>query len=209
VSALYWRFPYALDDSDTVQRLIYLVLLLLIIVLGGGRIRGELRKKAFRDGAIWLGIILVLVFAYSFRDMFSSRLMGELMPHQARENDDGSIQVRASEGGHYFIEAKVNDAYVRFMVDTGATDIVLSPKDAKRAGIDTEALDYSRTYSTANGFGSGAGVVLNSLRIGSLSFTKLEASVNKADMGNSLLGMSFLTRFQSFQIKDNVLVLNP
>lgn len=208
LALLYWRFPYALDEPESMGRLSYLVLLLFIILLGRGRIRQEMRKKAFRDAAIWLGIILVLVFAYSFRDMFSGRLMGELMPYKVRENEDGSIEVRASHG-HYFIEAEVNGKHVRFMVDTGASDIVLSPQDAERVGIDTAALSYDRSYGTANGYGSGAKVTLGSLQVGSLTFTQLEASVNKADMTGSLLGMSFLKRFRSFQIEDNTLVLKP
>jgi aspartyl protease family protein len=209
VGALYWRFPYALDDSNSVQRLIYLVLLLMIIMLGGGRIRQEIRKKAFRDGAIWLGIILLLVFAYSFRDMFSRRITGELLQQQVQENSDGSIEVRASEGGHYFMEARVNDTYVRFLVDTGASDIVLSPKDAERAGIDMNALTFDKSYSTANGFGSGANVVLNKMKVGSYTFSQVAASVNKEQMSESLLGMSFLKQFKTFRIEDNRLVLIP
>ncbi len=208
VALLYWRFPYALDDEHSKGYLLYTVMLLLIIMMGGGRMRQQLRRDAVRNGGIWLGVILLLVFAYSFRDSFSGRLMGELMPYKVHENDDGSITVRAS-GRHYFIEADVNGVPVRFMVDTGASDIVLSPKDAQRVGIDPAALSYDRSYNTANGSGSGAKVTIGSLQVGSLSFTQLEGSVNKADMNMSLLGMSFLKRFRSFQIEDNMLVLKP
>jgi aspartyl protease family protein len=209
VAALYWRFPYALDDENTLQRLLYLVLLLLIIVLGAGRIKREMMPKLLRNGVIWVAVMLLLVLGYSFRDGLSRRLVGELMPQQVQQNADGSIEVRASEGGHFFIEAKVNETHVRFMVDTGASDIVLSPRDAERAGLHPEVLSYDRSYSTANGYGSGAEVTLDTLAVGSFSLSRLSASVNKADMSHSLLGMSFLKRLRSFRVEDNTLVLIP
>lgn len=209
VGLLYWRFPYALDDSDSIQRLIYLVLLLLIILLGGGAVRQQVRRKALKQGLVWLGIMLALVFAYSFRDVFSERVLGELLPHHVRLTGDGEIMVRASEGGHFYMEALVNGARVRFMVDTGASDIVLSPKDAERAGFDTTMMEFNRTYQTANGFGSGAGVTLRTLEVGDITLRDVKASVNKADMGSSLLGMAFLRRFSRFEVRDNTLVLKP
>lgn len=208
VALLYWRFPYAMDDTESRMHLLYSVMLLIIIVIGRGRIRQELRKEGMRNAAIWVGLMLLLVFGYSFRDSFSGRLMGELMPYKVQENSDGTISVRAS-GEHYYIEVQVNGVPVRFMVDTGASDIVLSPKDAVRVGIDPAVLSYNTSYNTANGYGSGAKVTIGALQVGSLTFTELEASVNKADMNISLLGMSFLKRFRSFQIEDNILVLKP
>ena len=209
VAALYWRFPYALHSEGDKRYLIYMVLWLIVMV-STSRMSRERMPRFTRDALIWTAVMISLVFGYSFRDApVIRRLMGEVMPSQVQEQGDGSIIVHAGQNGHFFIEATVNDALVRFMVDTGASDIVLSPDDAKRANIDMSKLTYDRESSTANGYGSSAAVTLDHLAIGSLHMSHLSASVNKADMEESLLGMSFLKRLQSFRVEGNTLVLIP
>jgi aspartyl protease family protein len=101
----------------------------------------------------------------------------------------------------------VNGAPVRFIIDTGASDIVLSPSDARRAGVDMASLDFARGYETANGAGRGARVVLKSLQVGQVHAADVEASVNAAPMRASLLGMAFLKRFESIEVRGGRLVL--
>jgi aspartyl protease family protein len=96
---------------------------------------------------------------------------------------------------------------VRFLVDTGASDIVLSPGDARRAGIEPESLKYDRPYATANGVGYGASVTLDRLEIGAISLSNVRVSVQQAEMGTSLLGMTFLRRLKSYAVQDRKLVL--
>ncbi len=90
---------------------------------------------------------------------------------------------------------------MRFLIDTGASDIVLAPEDARRIGIDMGALTYSRSYQTANGLGEGAPLRIDSLRMGPIWLTDVPASVNRAPMDTSLLGMSFLRQIGSFEIE--------
>lgn len=209
-AALWWRFPYALDGEDNRLHLLYSVLLLSLMAVGGGALRRMNNTKFVKDAAIWVGIFLLVVLAYSFRDTpMLRRIQGEMLPQQVYTHGDGSMEIRASEGGHFFIEARVNEQPVRFMVDTGATDIALSPADAKRVGLHPETLTYDRSYGTANGYGSGAKVILASMEIGKLRLGNVEASVNKEAMDSSLLGMSFLKRLRSFRVEGNTLILIP
>lgn len=206
---LKWQFPYAAGHTDQVMHMVYLVALLLLIA-SGWSLRTVRLSQAVKYAAIWLGLILLLVFAYSFRDQLTrNRLMAELMPNRLQVTSEGALTVRSAQDGHFHIEAEINGAPVDFIVDTGASDIVLSPSDAARAGFDTDALNYNRTYHTANGVVGGAPVRLERLAVGSIMLRDVPASVNRADMEESLLGMAFLNRLGGYSVEGNTLTLRP
>ncbi len=101
----------------------------------------------------------------------------------------------------------VNGSPITFLVDTGASDIVLTLADARRLGFIPGNLDFSEQYQTANGEVRGAPVRLRELRIGQYSLYDLEASVNEGPMAVSLLGMSFLQQLRGYQVEDGRLIL--
>ena len=96
---------------------------------------------------------------------------------------------------------------VDFVVDTGATDIVLTRADAARVGIDPATLRYDGRASTANGIVRSARVRLDSFRLGGVLDRDVTAVVNEGEMETSLLGMRYLQRFERLEIADNRLVL--
>jgi len=116
------------------------------------------------------------------------------------------VVTQGDEGG-FFVMGMVNGQRVRFLVDTGASDTVLSPADAKRLGIDLETLTFDKTAETANGMGYGAAFTADSLAVGSIAFSDMPLVVNQAPMSSSLLGMTFLRRLESFQVKGDKLYL--
>ena len=163
-----------------------------------------------KHAIVWIGIALLLVTGYSYRDdIMGSRVMAELMPDRPQFLSDGSIQLRANEYHQFYVRGEVNNAPVRFLVDTGASDISLSQADAIRAGIDVDNLEYSRVYSTANGRTTGAPIRLRRLEIGSIVVRDIEAHVNKGEMQGSLLGMGFLHLLDSYEVRGNVMTLVP
>ncbi len=129
------------------------------------------------------------------------------MPNRAQLHNNGSFSIRASADGHFHIEAKVNGVPINFMIDTGASDVVLSKSDAKRIGINTDELNYSRTYKTANGTTGGAQVKLKRLQIGGFMLDNFQASVNQGDLDNSLLGMSALRELGGVSINGDEMVI--
>ncbi|MEO3428787.1 TIGR02281 family clan AA aspartic protease [Pelagibius sp. CAU 1746] len=167
-------------------------------------------RETLRNAAIWAGIAGVLLIGYTYRDDFSgvgSRLGGELLPSRAVELGAGEVEIRAGRDGHFTVTAEVNGQPVDFLVDTGASDIVLGPDDARRLGYDPALLSFTRQYQTANGVGRGAPVRLDSLAVGPIVFNDLPASVNEASMGESLLGMTFLRRLDSYEVRGDRLIL--
>lgn len=207
---LKWQFPYAASNSDDMARILYLVMIIALLAAGGGAMRRVSLPHAARNAAIWLAVIVVLVMLYSFRNgMLYNRLMGELVPHRMQVTDQGELLFHSDESGHFHIEAEVNGAPVKFLVDTGASDVVLSPSDAARAGLETDTLNFSRRYETANGMVTGAPVRLRELRIGTIVRTDQPASVNGADMDESLLGMRFLNSLSGYAVNGNELTLRP
>lgn len=130
-------------------------------------------------------------------------------PTAGRAATDGwnRIDIRAGPGGHFLLEAQVDGVPVRFVVDSGASGIVLSPEDGARLGYSRAGLRYSQRFQTANGVVRAAPVTLRELRVGQLALHRLEASVNEAPIGVSLLGMSFLNRLEAWEARGDRLVL--
>ena len=106
------------------------------------------------------------------------------------------------------VDATVNGEPLRFMVDTGASSIYLTPEDAVRLGWPPQRLTFSERYGTAAGEVRAAPVTLRSLRIGQLELYDLPASVGEQSSGISLLGMSFLKRLESYQVRGDTLILS-
>ena len=115
--------------------------------------------------------------------------------------------VSAGPNGHFMVDAVVDGVEIRFLVDTGATSVVLTAEDAERLGYRLDGLEYSERYQTANGEILGAPVVLPELRIGDLEIEDVRSSVIRAPLSTSLLGMTFLSRLESFEVRDEGLIL--
>jgi len=207
---LKWQFPYAVQSSDQMVRVFYLALMILLIGSGSGMLGRMKTTQAVRDALLWIGIILLLVLGYSFRgDIRHSRVFTELVPSRITQSADGGYSIGLGEDGHFHLEAEVNGVLLRFMIDTGASDIVLSPRDAQDVGFDLETLNYTRSFQTANGRVSGAPVRLKVMTVGPMTLRDVPASVNGADMDTSLLGMAFLKQFRRYDVNDDKLTLYP
>jgi aspartyl protease family protein len=113
---------------------------------------------------------------------------------------------RSADGGFYIL-GQINGAPVRFVIDTGANGVLLSPDDAKRAGMDVDALKYASPAETANGVAFMAPIILPQLEVGEMKLASVTAAVNKAPMSSSLLGMAFLRQLDSVEIHGDTLTL--
>lgn len=114
---------------------------------------------------------------------------------------------QADPRGHVLLTAAANGAPVRFMVDTGASLVFLTPKDARAAGIKSGDLKFNHTVQTGNGPARAAPVLLREIRIGELAIEKVQAAVIESQ-GQSVLGMSFLSRLKGFEMRGRVLTID-
>jgi len=111
-------------------------------------------------------------------------------------------------GGHFKSNARINGTSIRVMVDTGASTVALSHEDARRAGFRIDDLRFDTPVSTANGIVNAARVKIDRIEVGGIRVERVEGMVMpKGAMVGSLLGMSFLSRLDSYEVKNGVLLL--
>ena len=167
-------------------------------------------KQTVRNVLIWLAVGGVLIIGFSFQNELKDlglRLRSQLVPEYAVQTGSRELTISEGEDGHYHVYGLVNGMKVRFLVDTGASDIVLDPADATRLGIDLNSLSFDKPFGSANGVGYGASMELADLSVGAIHFSNVRVTVNRAPMGSSLLGMTFLKRLKSYSFSGGKLIL--
>jgi aspartyl protease family protein len=184
-------------------------LLLVFVILALASTRRRLSTIVLQLGA-WALIMLVLVAGYGYRaelQDLAGRLTAELMPAQGVETTPGMVRFGRALDGQFWINAKVDGENLRFLVDTGASGVVLTLADAERLGYDPERLAFTQQADTANGTTREAPILLDEIRIGSIRFTRVPATVTSGDLHNSLLGMHLLERLSSLEIRKDTLTI--
>lgn len=191
-----------MDDFD-LGRLTYLVVLGTGVVFWFFAVNRSSMNKVLQQSIIWGFLFIGVIAAYGlWEDVRQTS-----MPRQMVTAEAGQIELPRAPDGHYYLEADVNGARIEFVVDTGATDIVLSSADARRAGFDPATLDFFGRAQTANGEVRIAPVRISSFVVGPLEDTGVRAVVNQGELDGSLLGMSYLQRFDRVEISNGRLVL--
>jgi len=127
-------------------------------------------------------------------------------PHQAEAVPNELIYRRARDG-HFYVDADVNGTRIRFLVDTGATYVALSPADARSAGLQPADPDFTGRVNTANGVARVAPVTLRQVELNQFTAADVRAVIVEQPMSVSLLGMSFLSRLQGYETRNDELVL--
>ncbi len=188
-------------DGDILARVFYLVLILL--ALGGWAI-AEYRGRmgfALRSALAWAAIFVAVMAGYALWGDIRTRMA----PMQT-VSEGGQIEVPRAEDGHYYLTLKVGDTPVHFLVDTGATNVVLTKEDARRLGFAPDELMYVGEAQTANGTVRSARVTLQDVTLGPVKDSRLIAWVNDGEMQDSLLGMDYLGLFH-IEIARDTLIL--
>jgi len=161
--------------------------------------------KVARMLVAWGLIFVGFVGAYGLWE----DIEGELVPRQAVVADGSAISIPRSFDGHFHLTLQINDVPVDFLVDTGATDIVLTLKDAARIGLDPDELAFIGRARTANGDVRTAFATLDTVELGPFSHRNIPASVNEGEMPGSLLGMRYLSLFDRIEISGDQMTLEP
>jgi clan AA aspartic protease (TIGR02281 family) len=174
---------------------------------GGGVMGWALRQLMF-----WLvgGLVVYLIIAN--RGLLTPHADGGTAPpapvavvEQPSTSLTNSLILHAASNGYVFVDASINGSPIHMAFDTAATMVSLTQADAARIGI-AGSLNYTIPFGTANGRSYGAPVTLREIRIGQLEIDDVKAVV-MPNLKVSLLGQTFLSRLDSYQMRDGVLTL--
>jgi aspartyl protease family protein len=129
-------------------------------------------------------------------------------PPEARPSEPPTLTVAADYRGHYVVHPSIDNYRIKMMVDTGASLVALTAKDARALGIQLSSADYKMALSTANGTVRGARVNLREVRLGSILVRNVDAVVlPEGALSMSLLGTSFLGKLRGYEVQTGRMVL--
>lgn len=201
-------------DNDAFARLVQLGAIALLV--GSGIVFSRSAwGSSLKMAAGWLAVLLVLVGGYQYRyelQDVAHRVTAGLVPGSPLSmsfgEDGAAVRLDMLANGHFGARAVVDGVPVDFIVDTGATSTVLSAEDARRVGIDPQALDYAIPISTANGVARAARATVDEIGVGSIVRRRMPVLVAAPDaLGQSLLGMNFIGSLSGFDVRRDVMIL--
>ena len=193
---------------------------LALLIWIGSSVLGDYRGRTgqiIKDIISWAGIILILVTIYTFRfelmegvDKVTHQLLpaGTNISLSPFSKDKAAVRVRKLENGHFVVKTLTSNRPITMLVDTGASSVILSARDARTIGIPPESLNYNIPINTVAGRTVAARIIIDKITIGPITLRAVEALVaREGELNESLLGMSFLNRLRSYEVKGDFLIL--
>jgi aspartyl protease family protein len=168
--------------------------------------------RAIEALVLWVIIGLILMLGYTYRFQLqdaANQMMAELVPGRAAESSGGrTVALARAQSNDFQVTTEVNGRSVPMILDTGASSVVLTNEAAKAVGLPVEVIKYNVNISTANGHTRAAEVTLDQVAVGSIVERSVPALIAQpGQLKTSLLGMSFLNRLQSWEVRGDRLVL--
>lgn len=183
-------------------------------------------SNLLRDSFIMMACIGAAAFTLNGNEKFQNFMNGTVDAHTPTVDDtvyeakpqvqimtqptihsSSAVSIRKSPDGHFWTDGRANSATVKFLIDTGASVVALTPEDARRAGHNPRNMTFDVPVNTANGQIFAARVTLDSLTIGAVTVRNVEALVIPKGLSVSLLGMSFLGRLQKVEATQSMMIL--
>jgi aspartyl protease family protein len=198
-------------STDDLGSLVYHIGL--VVLIGGGVLVlfREKLSQALEAALFWVVVGLVLAVGYTYRGELrgiADRVMAELMPGRAAQRSVRTVEIVRGRGGDFQVAAQVNGTRVAMALDTGASTVVLTQDAAKAAGLPLELLSYDVQIDTANGRTRAAAVTLDRVTVGEIVERSVPALVAQPGLLRvSLLGMTFLNRLESWEVRGDKLVM--
>ena len=178
-------------ETDDLMRLTYLGIMATALV-GWALVeyRGRL-GAGLRMMMAWGAIFVAVAAGYGLWSDLRGRETGRLMV-----DAEGRIELPMAQDGHYYATLTIDGTAVDFMVDTGASGVVLTRAAAEELGFDLALLDFSGQAFTANGAVRTARVTLEDVRLGPYDDLQVTGYVNDGALDVPLLGMDYLRRYR-------------
>jgi aspartyl protease family protein len=186
---------------------------LALIVFGAAFVLSLFRERvshSLESGLIWIVVALLLVTGFSYRVELregADRVLAQLTPNRIGMQER-AVEITRGRTGDFAVASQVNGARIAMMLDTGASAVVLTYEAARAAGLPLEVLNYSVNVDTANGRARAAPVTLDRLAIGNVTERSVAALITPpGQLKTSLLGMSFLNRLESWEVRGDRLMM--
>jgi aspartyl protease family protein len=184
-----------------------------VLVFVGGAVLALFRDRfseALQAALFWVVLALILAVGYTYRNDLrdiGDRLLAELAPGRAVSRGR-TVEITRARAGEFQVTTQVNGAKISMVLDTGASAVVLTQEAAKAAGLPLEVLAYTVNVDTANGRTRAAPVTLDRLAVGTVVERAVPALIAQpGQLRTSLLGMSFLNRLESWEVRADKLMM--
>lgn len=198
---------FSLNEHERMH-FIYLVLLIVLLAIRIFRNSTYGILRALKMSIMWLVILMSLLVLYHYRSAAYSILKAQLFPSSPTlQYGDTAIEVHRAMNGHFMLDARVNGIPVRFMIDTGASDVVIPYSLALKAGLKPHEILFTDSIITANGRAFAAKGYVD-LEISNLAFRAVPVLITEQE-DTMLLGMSLLNKFKSINISEDALIMQP
>ena len=185
-----------------------------LLLLAAGWVVQEFRGQWMRGVqaiVFWIVLGAGLVGAYSYRWEIregASRVISDLAPGEPAVGSGGEVTIARRMDGTFVVSGRANSRDLRFIFDTGASTVVLTADSAQALGLPAATLAYTVPVATANGRTMAAPVTLDSISVGSITERRVRALVARPGaLRENLLGMTFLERLASYEVRGNRLIL--
>ena len=159
----------------------------------------------------WLllgGLLFILLQQRQQFDPYIQRAM-QMLDLQDQSVVGDTVRIRMAPDGHFWARVTVNGVRRRMLVDSGATLTALSTETARAAGLHPAKPAFPVVLNTANGMIRADTARVDSLRIGTISASKVPVVVSPAFGETDVLGMNFLSRLKSWRVEGATLILEP
>jgi aspartyl protease family protein len=195
--------------SQEWSNIIYVIILIVLLIMGFSNKELSL-KKFFEYAGLWIIIALVALILYSYRFEFfevKDRVLSDLFPSKAINKNHQQLTINVSQDGHYYLSIKIKNLPVRFMIDTGASEVVIDKNLAIKLGYDLKNINYNKVFQTANGETYGASIYFDEVDVSGIKFYNIQGSITDSRLATPLLGMTFLQKFYKYEFYRNKLIL--
>lgn len=199
-----------LTQPQFAQLIVFVILA--IVFAAGAFSRRQRFSTIVANVAVWAGIFVAALIGYTYREDIkgvAAQVVGELSPTSAViDSRNGTATFRRGVDGHFLVASSVNGSQMPLLFDTGASAVVLSYSDARRAGIDVAGLNFDTPVTTANGTGRAAMVTIDEMDVGGIKRRHVPAFVaDRGALNGSLLGMTFLSTLSRYSVAGDKLEL--
>jgi aspartyl protease family protein len=197
-------------DGDQALAFVYLIGCL-ILVGTGFAVRRVPIGQGLKMALAWILIFAAAFFAFALRNDFRAlggRFLAELRGTEIQQAQGGTLRIRRSDDGHFWVDAAVNGESAHFLVDSGATMTTLTRDTARRAGVETEG-SFGVMVDTANGPAIEDRGTARTLTLGPISRSDFAVDIASANNQLNVIGMNFLSSLHGWGVEGDTLVLRP